>query len=106
MPKFSLKRLPVTVPPLRVPETVIPPMVMTPRAPIITQEDPIEYSTHRDTVEHNNQHPLKHSYPTRITQISQDINKVDSTAPAATRQQHWLINIHEKVNTTAQVIDK
>ena len=67
-------RVPATVPPTRVSETVTPPRVMTTRAPMITQEDPIEYKRHRETVEHNNQNPLKRRHPKRITQISQDIN--------------------------------
>ena len=72
---------------------------------MISQEDPIEYSRQKDTVEHNNRHPLKHRYPTRIAQMSQDINQVEVAAAAATRHQHWLMNIHEQVNTTPQVID-
>ena len=58
-----------------------------------------------DAVEHNIQYPLKHIYPTRITKLSQDSNQVESAAPAATRHQHWLMNINEKVKTTIQLIE-
>ena len=78
---------------------------MIPRTLIITQEDPIEDSRQRDTVEHNNKHPLNHSYPTRITQLLQYINQVESTAKVATRHQHWLMNIYEQVRITPQFID-
>ena len=105
VPKIEPPRVPITVPPLRVPATVTPPRVMTPRVPMITQEDPIEYSRQRDTVENNNQHQLKHRYPTRITKIYQDINHVGSAETTATRNQHWLMNIHEQVEVTPQVID-
>ena len=81
-------RVPVAVPPLRVLETVTPPRVMTPRSPMIAQEYPIEDIRQRVTVEHNNQNPLKHRYPTRITQLSQEINKVKGASAAATRNQH------------------
>ena len=79
---------------------------MTPRAPIISQEDPVEDSRKRDTVEHKNQHQLKHRYPTRITQLSKDPNQVERSATTTTRHQNWLMNIHEQVNDTPQVIDK
>ena len=72
---------------------------------MITQEYPIEDIIHSYAVEHNNQHPLKHRYPTRITHMSQDINQVESSAPAATRHQHWMMNIHEQMNTTTKLID-
>ena len=94
-----------TIAPTRVPVTVPPPKVMTTRTQIITQEDPIYYSRQRDTVENNNQHKVKHRYPTRITHLSQEINHVESAATAATRHQQWLMNINEQVNTTPKVID-
>ena len=102
---IALTRVPVTVPPPRVPEEVTPPRVMIPRKPMITQEVPIEYNRQRYTVEHNNQHQLKHRYYTIITQLSQEINQVYIAAKAATRHQHFLINIYEQVKTTPQVID-
>ena len=98
-------RVPATVPPTRVSETVTPPRVMTTRAPMITQEDSGEDSRHRETVEHNNQHPSKYRYPTRVTQLSHELNQVESTASEETRHQHRLVNIHEQVKTTPQVID-
>ena len=104
VPTIAPTRVPVTVPPPRVSATVTPPRVMTPREPIITQEYPIEDIIHRDKFEHNNQHPLKHRYPTRITHLSQEINKVEIAEPAVTRHQHWLMNIYEQVKTTPQVI--
>ena len=98
-------RVPITVPPPKVPATVTPPRMMTHRIPIITKEDPSEDIRQRDTVENNNQHQLKHRYPTRITQLSQDINQVYIAATKATRHQHWIMNIHEQVNATPQIID-
>ena len=104
MPNISPTRVPVTLPPPRVPAEVTSLRVMTPRTPIITPEDPIEYSRQRDRVEHNNQYPLKRKYPTRLTHLSQEINQVEGAATAVTRHQHWLMNIHEQVKTTPQVI--
>ena len=68
------------MPPPRVPATVAPPRVMIPRVPMISQEDPIYDRRQRDTVENHDQKQLKHIYPTRITQLSQEINQVKSTA--------------------------
>ena len=98
-------RVPVTVPPPEVLVTVTPPSVTKPRSPMITQEDPIEDSRQMDTVEHNNQNQLKHRYPTRITQLSQDINQVDISATTVTIQQNWLTNIHEQLKATPKVIE-
>ena len=81
-------RVQVTVPPQRVTSEVTSPRVMTQRKPMIIQEDPIEYSRQRDKVEHNNQHQLKHRYPTRTTELSQETNQVESAATAAARHQH------------------
>ena len=86
--RISTTRVPVTVPPYRVPEIGTPLRVMISRSPMITQEDPIDESIHRYTVEHNNQHPLKHRYPTRITQMSQEINQVEGSSKSSTRHQH------------------
>ena len=97
-------RVQFTVPPPRVPETVTPPRVMTPRVPMITQEDPIEDRRQMDTVEHNSQNQLKHRYLTRITQLYQDTNHVDRAATTVTRHQHCLMNIHKQVKATPQVI--
>ena len=105
VPTIIPTRVPITVPPPRVEVEVTPPRVMTTRSPIITHEDPIENNRHRDTLKHNTQHPLKHRYPTRITQMSQYINQVDSAAPAGTRNQNWLMNIYEQVKNTPQVVD-
>ena len=71
---------------------------------MISQEDPIEDIRQKDTGENNNQHQLRHIYPTIITQLSQEINQVDISATTATRHQHLLINIHEQVDGTQQVI--
>ena len=98
-------RGPVTVPPPKVPATVTLPSVMPPRSPMITQDNPSEESRHMDAVKHKNQHPLKHKYPTSITQLSQEINQVESAAPSATRHKHWMMNIHEQMNTTTKLID-
>ena len=105
VPTIAPTRVPVIVPPLRVSDEVTPPKVMTTRTPIITQEDPIYYSRQRDTVENNNQHKVKHRYPTIITHLSQEINHVESAATAATRHQQLPMNINEQVNTTPKVID-
>ena len=85
---ISTTRVSVTVPPSRVPEIGTPLRVMISRSPMITQEDPIDESIQRYTVEHNNQHPLKHRYPTRITQMSQEINQVEGASKSSTRHQH------------------
>ena len=98
-------RVKVTVPPQRVTSEVTSPRVMTQRKPMIIQEDPIEYSRQRDKVEHNNQHQLKHRYPTRTTELSQETNQVESAATAAARHQHLMMNIHEQVKTTPKLID-
>ena len=90
-------RVPIRVPPLRVTTTITPPRMVTLRAKMITQKDTIDYSIQRDKVEHNNQHQLKNIYPTKITQLSQGINQVESAATTLNRHQHWLMNIHEKV---------
>ena len=74
VPMIAPPRVPITVPPQRVPATETPPMVMTPRVPMISHEDPIEERRQRDTVENNNQQQLKHIYPTRITKLPQEIN--------------------------------
>ena len=50
VPTIAPLRVPITVPPPRVPAIVTPPRVMTPRIPMISQEDPIEDSRKRDTV--------------------------------------------------------
>ena len=71
---------------------------------MISHEDPIEESIQRDTVEHNNQYQLKHIYPKRIIQLYWDINQVESAATTATIHLHWLMNIHEQVKATLQVI--
>ena len=104
VPTIAPTRVPVTLTPPKVPETVTLPSVMPPRSPMITQDNPSEESRHMDAVKHKNKHPLKHRYPTRITQLSQEINQVESAAPAATRHKHWLMNIHEQVKSTPQVI--
>ena len=70
VPMITPTRVIVTVPPPRVTEIVTSPRVMTTRSTMITHEDPIEDSRRRDTVEHNNKHPLKHRYPTKITHLS------------------------------------
>ena len=74
VPTIAPLRAPITVPPPGVATTVTLKRLMTPRAPMITQEDPIEYSRKISTVENKNQHQLKHRYQTRITQLSQEIN--------------------------------
>ena len=56
-------------------------------------------------MENNKQQKLKHRYPTRITQLSQEINKVKSTSKTATRHQQCLIYVHEQVKATPQLID-
>ena len=104
VPTISPPRVPFTVPPLRVPAKVTLPRVMTTRVPMITQEDTVEDTRKRERVEHNNQHQLKHRYPTRITQLYQDINQAERAATTATRHHHWLMNIHEQVKATPQVI--
>ena len=97
VPTISPPRVPFTVPPLRVPAKVTLPRVMTTRVPMITQEDTVEDTRKRERVEHNNQHQLKNIYPTKITQLSQGINQVESAATTLNRHQHWLMNTHEKV---------
>ena len=72
---------------------------------MISHEDPVEDSRQREIVEHNNQQQMKHIYPTRITLISQELNQVESAATTATIHQHRLMNIHEQVKSTSQVID-
>ena len=81
-------RVPITVPKMRVPATVAPPRLMTPMVPMISQEETIENIRQRDTVENNNPQQLKHRYPTRITQLSQDINQVDSTETSMTQYEY------------------
>ena len=105
VPTIAHTRVPVTVPPPRVPAEVTPPRVMSPRKLMITQEDPIGYIRRRDTVELTNKNLLKHRYHTRITQLSQEINQVERATPAVTRHQQWMMNIHEQVKITPQVID-
>ena len=100
VPTIAPPRAPITIPPPGVTTKVTPQRVMTPRTPTVTQEDPIEYRKQRDTVENNNQHQLKQRYITRITQISQEINQVDSVETTSTIHQHWIINIHEQVKAT------
>ena len=78
VPTIATPRVPITVTPPRVPVTVTTPRVMTPRVPMISQEDPVEDIRQRDTGKDNSQHQLKHIYPTRITQLYQEINQVDS----------------------------
>ena len=48
---------------------------------------------------------MKHRYPTRITQLLQEINQVESAATEATIHQHCLMNINEQVKFTPQVIE-
>ena len=50
VPMIGPPRVPITLPSLRVPATVTPPRVMTPRVPMISQEGTIEESRQRDTV--------------------------------------------------------
>ena len=104
VPTIAPTRILVIVPPPRVPEEDTPWRVLKNRTPMVTEEDPVEDSRQRDTFEHNNHHQFKQRYPTRITQLSQEINQVESKATAATRHQEQLMNIHEPVNTTPQVI--
>ena len=94
-----------TIPPPSIPITVPPLRVMTPRVPMISQEDTIEDIIQMDAVENNRKQQLKHRYPTIITQRYKKINQVDSTETTATRQQHWLMNVHEQVKATPQFID-
>ena len=58
-----------------------------------------------DAVENNKQQKLIHQYTTRITQLFQEINQVEITEKTTTRHQHWLINVHEQVKATQQLID-
>ena len=105
VPTIVPMTVPVKVTPSRVPATAPPTMLMIPRSPIISHEDPIEDSSQRDTFEHNNKHERKHKYPARITQLSQELNQVESAETTSTRHQNWLMNIHEQVKATPKVID-
>ena len=85
IPMIAHLTVPITLPTLRVPATVAPPRLMTHMVPMISQEETIEDIRQRDTVENNNPQQLKQRYPTRITQLYQDINQIDSTATSMTQ---------------------
>ena len=105
VPMIAPLRVPITVLTMRLPETVSPSRVMIPRVQMISQEDTIEDSRQMDAVENNKQQQLRHRYPTKITQLYQEINQVESTATTETRHQHWLIDVHEQVKAASQFID-
>ena len=50
-----------------------------------------------DMVESKKIEHQRHWYPTRITQLSQEMNKVEQTSmtPYNTRHQQWLMNVHQ-----------
>ena len=78
VPMIATPRVPSAVSPPRVPATVSLTRVMIPRVQMISQEDTIEDSRQMDAVENNKQQQLRHRYPTKITQLYQEINQVDS----------------------------
>ena len=104
VPKRTPLRVPITVAPLRVPVTVAPLTAMTPMLPMISKEYPVENSRKRDKVKNKKQQQLKHRYPTRITQISQESNQVKSTERTETRHHHWLMNtLHDSTEDRKSV---
>ena len=97
----------IKVPSLRVTMTVAPLRVIEPRVPVISQEDNIEDIIQMDMVESEKVQQKHHRHPTRITQLSQEMNQVEHTSTPShnTRHQQWLMNLHEQMKDTPQLIN-
>ena len=59
-----------------------------------------------DSVGNNKRQHQRNCCPTRITQIYQGINQVESTATTLNKHQQWIMNIHEQFKVTHQLIYK
>ena len=78
----------------RVHMTLAPLRVITHRVSMISQEDNIEYIRQMIEVENNKRHHRRHLYLTIITQVSQEINQVNSTATTANKHKQCIMNVN------------
>ena len=107
VPKVAPLRVPVIVPSPRVPMTVAPPRVIEPRDPVISHEENIEDIRQINMIESDKVQQKYHRYPTGITQLSQEINQAENKATPThnTQHQQWLLDLHEKVKGTPNLIN-
>ena len=87
--------------------TVAPPGVIENRVPVISKDENIEDIRHIYMLESDKVQQQIHRYPTRITQLSKEINQVEHTSMSLKNPWHqqWLMNVHEKVEYTLQLIN-
>ena len=79
VPTVAPQRMPFIVPSPRVPMMVVPPRVIEPRIPLISQEDKIKYIRKMEMAESNKVQQQCHQYPTIVTQMSQETNQAEHT---------------------------